>query len=72
MNCCLGITLRPERNVTPSDRREVVRRTVTILTYTQQNKTATSNRDDGRVLLVAGAGLKTYFTSPVRVSLKAA
>jgi len=30
MNYCLGITLRPERNVRLSDSRELVRRTVTL------------------------------------------
>lgn len=30
-----------------------------ILAYTQQNKTATSNGSDGRVLMVAGVGFET-------------
>lgn len=31
MNCCPGITLRPERNVVSSDRREMVRRAFTLI-----------------------------------------
>jgi hypothetical protein len=43
-----------------------------ILAFTQQKNTAASNESDGRVLMVAGVGFKTYLTPPVQVSLKAA